>query len=52
MYGFMRPTRPIASWIVATPSFDSLATAARSARTMLRLTTPIWFRLMTRRPGI
>src|SRR5450759_5704134 len=35
--------RPIASWMVATPKRDSFSTAALSARTMLRLTTPRLF---------
>src|SRR5450432_434691 len=40
MYGFIKPTRPIASWTVAEPNLPSCSTAARSARTMLRLTIP------------
>src|SRR5664279_4455467 len=46
MQVFMRPMRPIASCTVATPKRASLATAAPSARTMLRLTTPRSFMLM------
>src|SRR6516165_7925345 len=41
MYGFIRPTRPIASCTVAEPNGASRSTAARSARAILRLTTPI-----------
>src|SRR5687768_16090391 len=40
MYGFSRPTRPIASCTVAEPKRASSSAAARSARTMLRFTTP------------
>src|ERR1043165_9493799 len=36
----MSPLRPIASWIVATPSPASRSMAARSARAMVRRTTP------------
>src|SRR5687767_7930292 len=43
MMGFIRPTRPIASCTVATPNDASRSAAARSARTMLRLTMPIWY---------
>src|SRR6476660_8742931 len=40
MYGLRRPTRPIASCTVADPNARSRSTASRSARTMLRYTTP------------
>src|SRR5208337_956055 len=36
----MRPTRPMASWTVATPRAASASTEARSARWILRRTTP------------
>src|SRR5215217_725963 len=40
MYGFIRPTRPIASCTVAEPKRLSCSTTARSARSILRLTIP------------
>src|ERR1039458_9933822 len=36
----MRPRRPMASWMVATPNFASASTSPREARVMLRWTTP------------
>src|SRR5690606_8540359 len=44
MYGRMRPTRPIASWMVATPYFESSATSAGSGRSMRVRTIPRLFR--------
>src|SRR6187402_3971620 len=45
MYGAMRPTRPWASWIVATPKAASASTAPRSARseflTTIDIVTPV-----------
>ena len=40
MYGRSRPTRPIASWIVATPNRESRATSAESGRSMRVRTMP------------
>src|SRR5438105_12742616 len=40
MPGFIRPTRPIASCTVAQPKRPSSSATARSARSMLRYTTP------------
>src|SRR5208337_2456797 len=42
MMGFIRPTRPIASCTVATPNAASASADARSARSILRRTTPSW----------
>src|ERR1035438_2225188 len=36
----MRPRRPMASWMVATPNAASALTSAWEARVMLRWTTP------------
>src|SRR4029077_14712979 len=40
IYGFISPTRPMASWTVATPNSASLSTRAGSGRLIERWTTP------------
>src|SRR5438093_6860212 len=40
MYGLSKPTRPIASCTVAEPKARKRSAASRSARSMLRYTTP------------